>query len=338
MNRLLSRRTPFASVTRMHATVLLVVGVVLLVVTYVATETGGGNASGRNAALLVLEICVTVSGIVLHVAWQVRGTPALGWMAAMTLTLGLSELPFLVLSLTDPVMMTGHGAEPAEILASALGMGLALCAMRGLPLGPMSPLTIGVVCASALALFRATQPEWLPLPDGWQDGTAPAHRIVVAVGALILGWALWRTVVETYLRAAFTWLLALGSMMAIGDDSFTADDGTPAAVLAILIALFLGQEMIYASVRALLSALADRMDELSDLAVRAAAAERVAARNGAVLDEVRVALAPLAKTGATLDQRGLTPHERAAYTQALGREVQRVHGLLDNDQPKRPLT
>lgn len=321
-----------SSPARTRVATAAIVAVILALVTAVIGQSGGGTSGVRVSALLVLEIFAVVGGVLLHVAWRLRRDPLVGWLAVSALTIGFSELPFLLVSLTDPSVMTQVGAEPSEVLAGAFGLCVAEMARRRAPLGPLTPLTIGLLSASLLALFRVTQPDWLPLPASVEDGTHPIMRIVMAVLVLLGMWVLYRLPTPWYLRGAFFSVTTLAGLSAVADDRFTATEGLVPAAASLVFALFLGQEYLSASVRVLLATLGARLDELSDLAVRAAAADQVAHRNADVLEQVRNTLAPLAEQSRAREAVGTATAMDAELSDAVNREIARVNALLRTEE------
>lgn len=312
--------------TRLATTAIVLV--ILALVTVVISQSGGGTRSVRIAALLVFEVLAVVSGVLLHVAWRLRRDPLLGWLSVSALTIGFSELPFLLLSLADSTVMVQVGAEPGEVAAGVLGLCLAEMARRRTPLGRLSPLTIGLLTASLLALFRLTQPDLMPLPQSVEDGTAPLMRAVMLVAVLAAMVTFYRLPTPWYLRGAFFSVTTVAGLLATVDDRFSASSGMVPAVGSLILALFLGQEYLSASVRVLLATLAARLDELSDLAVRAAAAEQIADRNADVLEQVRNTLAPLAEQSRARAASGAATAEDTELSDAVNREIARVNALL----------
>lgn len=313
---------------RVRLATFAVIAVVLAVVTFVIEQSGGGTTGVRVAALLMLEIFSVVGGILLYVCWRLRRRPDHGWLSALLLTMGFAEIPFLLLSLADASAMTAIGAEFSELVAAGSALVFTVLAWRGAPLGRVGPLTIGLGVAGLIGLVRVTQPRWLPLPDGWEDGTAWQARVLVYLIAGCTVVLLFRLPSPWYVRGCFIAAIVVLGGLAGGDDRYTETVGAAPALASLAFALFLGQEYLSASMRLLIDTLRLRLDELADLAVREAAADRVAQRDGAVLDEIRSTLGPLAEASRGLEAIDVDTPQRAAFSAAVNREIARANEML----------
>ncbi len=316
-----------------------IVSLIVLLMAAVILTSGGDSRVIRISALVVLDMFVVIAGILLYVCWRLTGTALIGWVALVPLTLGLSELPFLLLALADPSVMLAPGAEPGEVASAAMGVVLYSLAVRRVEFRATGPLTLGIIAASLLALFRVLSGRLPALPLGWVDGTATSQRLVllglVLIGAVILMRC---TDAPLHLRVA----LAVGGVgvgvMSVVDDVTTPDHGLFPAVVAGFAAIVLAERFFSASLRLTIDTIQSRLAEQADLARRSARARISDEANVAVLDAVRSTVGPLARASTALrgESAAADRGELRDLQEAMQREFGRVNRLLRAAPMSRP--
>lgn len=312
-------------------------GVVLVCVTLFVAITlgvrlGGGSVPQvRASAAIAYELVLVVAAVFLTISWRLVPAPLVGWFAFVLVATAGSELPFMVVALTDPVYADPSNSEVAEPVIAALGLLAAGLAVRGTGFAGPGPLLLGFLAACGVVLLRANDHLARALPAGWVDGTGWWQKGFLVLCTVVLTRVVLRT---PGLPAAVRWPLTpavlLTGVATVADRARETSSGAP-ALSASALALLVAATTLTGAVLCLLSALEERSRDAATLAVRAARAEQVARRDADLLDHVRADLRRMTRAVVALDARtgtsAQTPEDRAV-AQALGVEIGRLRDQL----------
>lgn len=311
------------------ATALTIAAVLIGMLLAAVIQSGGDWYDARMGALITFNLLNAIAGTLYYVVWRLNNSPTAGWLSVGLIGVPLAELPFLMMgSVASPARVLS-GGEYQEALAVLLMTVYLHRGARGLGFGGLSPFLWAIATAVSLGLVRALG---LRLDEGTLEPTSPlglTQRVVIIT--LLVVSSIRIRQLDLSRRSRWTLMLALMStgLFALADDGH--DEPVPAAmvVFTLLYLLVVGAGLVDGALHTTLVELLRRQRELTRMAVRAAAAEELAARENAVLDAVRSTVVPLSQASGTLQEdASLPPRQREVLTDTMRREIERINRTL----------
>lgn len=311
---------------------LLVVSLTLATVVVVGVSSGADARVVRGSALLVLDFFILTGGVLLYTSWRLSRSPAVGWMAVIMVGLGLSEIPVVLLTLADPWFTTTPASESLEVVAALFNVVTLACGVRGVRFTLIGPLTLGFLVAAALLALRFGLADWLPLPADWQDGSAPEQRLLALVLVVVLVVLTMRLPdLSRHVRITCAVVVGVLTAAAALDQSTKAGGAHLDVVLAVLLAVGIGEATLSATLRVTVQTVRERLEEQVVLAARAATAEQDTATRAAALAAVRSTIAPLVGASHDLGRTDQDPERVRELATTLRSEMSRARGLLHGE-------
>lgn len=315
--------------THLHPSATAVSFIVSLMMFTAVLQSRGDWENARMASLITYNVLGVMSSTLFYVTWRVSGDTALGWLSIAMLAGSLSELPFLLLGFVDQPSRVPPGGELQEVVVVATFWFFTCLARRKADLGGISPLSLAVAAALLFGTFRALGLRWneAELDPGSLLGMT--QRLLLA-GLLL--WT-WRNVlaleIPRRIRVALVFVSLSTGLFALTDTGVDTIPATWVTVFTLVYLMFLAEAQLEAGLYLTLRALTRRQDEMTQMAVRAAAAEELVARESAVLDAVRSTVVPLAQASGVLQGDTTLPEDRRdLLADAMRREIDRINRTL----------